>query len=223
MRKLISLILLIVIFAGVYAALTKIQFGKDKMKVSKHYLKNGVKENRAANIVTAVVVNYRGLDTLGEVTILFIGAIGLGVVLYGFSTSKKKVEPVSLILMNGCRLLFPFILLLGAYIITHGHLTPGGGFQGGAIIASGFLLNYLVCQRKRINEKGINIIESLSGTVFIVIGLIGLFVGGYFLSNFLPKGVFNTLFSSGVIPIIYTAIGFKVGAELSGIIYKLME
>ena len=223
MRKLISLILLIVIFAGVYAALTKIQFGKDKMKVSKHYLKEGVKENGAANIVTAVVVNYRGFDTLGEVTILFIGAIGLGVVLHGFSASKKRVEPVSLILMNGCRLLFPFILLLGAYIITHGHLTPGGGFQGGAIIASGFLLNYLVCQKRKVNEKGINIIESLSGTVFIVIGLIGLFVGGYFLSNFLPKGVFNTLFSSGVIPIIYTAIGFKVGAELSGIIYKLME
>jgi multicomponent Na+:H+ antiporter subunit B len=60
--------------------------------------------------------------------------------------------------------------------------------------------------------------------IFIVIGLIGLGIGaGYFLYNFLPKGEFNTLLSAGIIPIIYIAIGFKVGAELSKIIDLLME
>jgi len=223
MRKIISFILLIVIFVGIYFALAQIPYGKNKMNVSKHYINKGLKENGAANIVTSVVLNYRGFDTLGEITILFIGAVGLGLILFGFETKRKDIKPASLILKTGCKLLFPFILLLGIYIFIHGHLTPGGGFQGGAIIASGFLLNYLGCSRKRISEKGINIIESLGGVIFIVIGFIGLFLGDYFLLNFLPKGAVNTLISGGVIPLLYITIGLKVGAELSGIIYKLME
>ncbi len=223
MRKIISFILLIVIFVGIYFALAQIPFAKNKMNVSKHYINKGLKENGAANIVTSVVLNYRGFDTLGEITILFIGAVGLGLILFGFETKRKDIKPASLILKTGCKLLFPFILLLGIYIFIHGHLTPGGGFQGGAIIASGFLLNYLGCSRKRISEKGINIIESLGGAIFIVIGFIGLFLGDYFLLNFLPKGEVNTLISGGIIPLLYITIGLKVGAELSGIIYKLME
>lgn len=223
MRKIISFILLIVIFVGIYFALAQIPYGKNKMNVSKHYISEGLKENGAANIVTSVVLNYRGFDTLGEITILFIGAVGLGMILFGFETKRKDIKPPSLILKTGCKFLFPFILLLGIYIFIHGHLTPGGGFQGGAIIASGFLLNYLGCSKKRISEKGINIIESLGGAIFIVIGLLGLFLGDYFLLNFLPKGAVNTLISGGVIPLLYITIGLKVGAELSGIIYKLME
>jgi len=56
-----------------------------------------------------------------------------------------------------------------------------------------------------------------------VIGLLGLLFGGHFLSNFLPRGTVNTLFSAGIIPIIYIAIGFKVGSELAGIIDNLIE
>ena len=223
MRKIISFILLIIIFVGIYFALAQIPYGKNKMDVSKHYISNGLKENGATNIVTSVVLNYRGFDTLGEITILFIGSIGLGMILFGFETKRKDIKPASLILITGCKFLFPFILLLGIYIFIHGHLTPGGGFQGGAIIASGFLLNYLGCSKKRISEKGINIIESLGGAIFIAIGLLGLFLGHYFLLNFLPKGAVSTLISGGIIPLLYITIGLKVGAELSGIIYKLME
>jgi multicomponent Na+:H+ antiporter subunit B len=116
------------------------------------------------------------------------------------------------------------ILLFGAYVFVHGHLTPGGGFQGGAIVASAFLLVYLGCRGKRAAETGMKITESLGGLIFILIGLIGLLIGGhYFLSNFLPKGTLGSLFSAGTIPIIYVAIGFKVGAELAGVIDNLME
>ena len=224
MRRLISLILLLIIAVGIGLSLMSIPFGKDKIKVGKHYIHDGMRETGAVNIVTSVVLNYRGFDTLGEVTILFIAALGLGTVLYG---KKKKVkeglEPASLILYTGCRLLFPLILLFGAYIFIHGHLTPGGGFQGGAIIASGFLLSYLGCIERRNEKNRFKVTESVGGLVFIVMGLIGLTIGGYFLSNFLPKGIANTLFSGGIIPILYCAIGFKVGAELSGIIYNLIE
>ncbi len=225
MRRVISVILLIIICWGIILALHKIPFGIPKTKVGEYYLNRGRQETGSANIVTSVVLNYRGFDTLGEVTVLFIAAIGLGAVLATLNKKgKRKIEPSSLILNTGCRFLFPLILLFGAYIFIHGHLTPGGGFQGGAIIASAYVLIYLGCRGRRISEIGSKTTESLGGLVFIVLGLVGLAVGGhYFLSNFLPKGQLNTLFSAGIIPIIYIAIGFKVGSELAGVIDNLME
>jgi len=224
MRRAISIFLLIIVTVGISLSLAKIPFGVPKTKVGRHYINEGVKETGAANIVTSVVVNYRGFDTLGEVTVLFIAAIGLGAVLSTVSQkTARKVESASLVLYTGCRLLFPLILIFGTYIFIHGHLTPGGGFQGGAIIASGFLLIYLGCRERRINRVVSNLVESLGGLIFVVIGLLGLVFGGYFLLNFLPKGTANTLFSAGIIPIIYVAIGFKVGSELASIIDNLIE
>jgi len=225
MRTFISIILLIIIASGIIVVLNEIPFGEPKTKIGDYYIDNGREETGASNIVTSVVVSYRGFDTLGEVTVLFVAAIGLGAVL---TTRRKKekrqIEPASLVLTTGCRFLFPLILLFGSYIFIHGHLTPGGGFQGGAIIASAFVLIYLGCQGRRVSQTGNKIAESLGGLVFIIIGLVGLTVGGhYFLSNYLPKGELNLLFSAGVIPIIYIAIGFKVGSELSGIIDNLVE
>ena len=224
MRRIVSILLLIIVALGISLSLAKIPFGTPKTKVGRHYIDEGIKETGAVNIVTSVVVNYRCFDTLGEVTVLFIAAIGLGAVLTASGREKmRKTEPASLVLYTGCRLLFPLILIFGTYIFIHGHLTPGGGFQGGAIIASGFLLIYLGCRERRISRITSNLAESLGGLIFVVIGLLGLAFGDYFLSNFLPKGTANTLFSAGIIPIIYIAIGFKVGSELASIIDNLIE
>lgn len=226
MRKLIIAILLIIIAVGISSSLQHIPFGVSQTKLADHYISKGKEDTGAANIVTSVVVSYRGLDTLGEVTVLFLATIGLGAVLASIQRrTPRKLEKASLILTTGCKFLFPLILLYGAYIFIHGHLTPGGGFQGGAVIASAFVLRYLGChQEKRIRETGSVLAESVSGLVFLCIGLMGLVFGsGHFLNNFLPKGEFNTLISAGIIPIIYIAIGFKVGAELSKIIDLLME
>jgi len=234
MREQISLLLLLIIGAGIVLCLASAPFGaqgakesrqlvKDDVDFGRHYVSKGLEENHGANIVTSVVVNYRGFDTLGEVTVLFIAATGVAAVLY---TRKEKggpasAEPASLIVSTGCRFLFPLILLLGAYIFIHGHLTPGGGFQGGAVVASGFLLVYLGCPQRKMSSAGLSVTESLSGLAFVVVGLVGLAVGGSFLLNFLPKGSAFALFSGGVIPLIYVAIGFKVASELSGIIRNL--
>jgi multicomponent Na+:H+ antiporter subunit B len=224
MRRIIVILLLIILAVGISLSLAKIPFGTPKTKVGQYYINEGIEETGAVNIVTSVVVNYRGFDTLGEVTVLFIAAIGLGAVLTtGVRRETRKTQPASLVLSAGCRILFPLILVFGTYIFIHGHLTPGGGFQGGAIIASGFLLIYLGCRERRINRLASNLVESLGGLVFVVIGLLGLVFGSYFLLNFLPKGTANTLFSAGIIPIIYIAIGFKVGSELASIIDNLIE
>jgi len=225
MRKVISFVLIIIIAAGVFSSLREIPFGIRKNRVSEYYLDHGIKQTGAANIVTSVVVNYRGFDTLGEVTVLFLASIGLAAILYRKKERKsKKGRKSSLILYTGCRFLFPLVILFGAYIFIHGHLTPGGGFQGGAIIASGFLLTMLGCWGwEGINRNRFKIMESLSGLAFVVVGMLGLLYGGYFLFNYLPKGIPNQLLSAGIIPIVYVAIGFKVGAEITGIINDMVR
>ena len=230
MRRIVSIIILAIIAVGFILVFSQIPFGKDKINVANYYIKKGVKETGAVNIVTSVVLNYRGFDTLGEVTVLFIAAIGLGAVLFverkfqknPSNNKEDKTKRASLILRTGSRWLFPLILLFGTYIFVHGHLTPGGGFQGGAIVASGFLLMYLAFPKQSINRKSSSVAESLSGLIFVGIGLLGLIFSGYFLNNFLPKGIPNTILSAGIIPIIYIAIGFKVGFELTGIIDDLL-
>jgi multicomponent Na+:H+ antiporter subunit B len=222
--NIIGLILLFIIAFAVVLSVIWIPFGVPKETVGDYYINEGIDETGAANIVTSVVLNYRGYDTLGEVTILLIAAVGLGAILATIKRkTKKKVVPSSAVLSTGCKFLFPFIMLFGSYIFLHGHLTPGGGFQGGAIIASGYLLVYLGCEKKKINRNRFKIAESLAGLTFVIIGLLGLVFGGYFLLNFLPKGIPNTLLSAGIIPIIYIAIGFKVGSELTGVIDNLIE
>lgn len=224
MRRIIAILLLIIVALGISLSLAKIPFGTPKTKVGKYYINEGVEETGATNIVTSVVVSYRGFDTLGEVTVLFIATIGLGAVLTtSVKRETRKTQPASLVLYTGCMLLFPLILVFGSYIFIYGHLTPGGGFQGGAVIASGFLLIYLGCRERRISRIASNLAESLGGLTFLVIGLLGLVFDSYFLLNFLPMGTANALFSAGIIPIIYIAIGFKVGSELASIIDNLIE
>ncbi|MBN2035663.1 MAG: Na(+)/H(+) antiporter subunit B [Chitinispirillaceae bacterium] len=228
MRPLVALLLLTAVGLALVFCLRELPFGANHIanieKAGRHYLTQGSHETGAANIVTSVVITYRGFDTLGEVAVLFIAAIGLGAVFFG---RRKRVREslcsASMVLRTGCRLLFPFILIFGAYIFIHGHLTPGGGFQGGVIIASGFLLSYIGCADVKTHRTWLTATESLAGSVFVIAGLMGLALGGSFLANFLPKGEFNTLFSAGVIPIIYVAIGFKVGSELAGLVADLLE
>ena len=224
MRKIISITLLAVIAIGIIYCLSEMPFGEAQSRVRGYYITNGVRQTGATNIVTSVVVNYRGFDTLGEVTVLFLAAIGLSAVLHREEKKQKKAgRKSSLILYTGCRFLFPLILIFGAYIFIHGHLTPGGGFQGGAIIASGFLLTMLGCWKWRgIHKRTFKITESIAGLVFIAVGLLGLLYTGYFLYNYLPKGIPGNLFSAGIIPVIYIAIGFKVGAELTGVLDELI-
>lgn len=224
MRKAVALLLVLVVGMGLCAVLANIPFGEDKVDVANHYMRNGPRETGAANIVTSVVVTYRGFDTLGEVTVLFAAAVALGAVLFrGNKPTDEQKEEASLIVRTGSRVLFPFIILLGAYIFLHGHLTPGGGFQGGAVMASGFLLLYLAWPSQPAGRKAFSAVESLSGLAFVAVGVFGIIYGVGFLGNFLPLGARNALLSAGVIPIIYLAIGLKVGAELAGVVGNLME
>ncbi len=121
-------------------------------------------------------------------------------------------------LRSGSRMLFGFVLLLGVYMMSHGHLTPGGGFPGGSLIAAAFLLLYMGDTQFRANVGGFKVLESTMGTIYVLVGLAGLLLGGSFLWNFLDTGLVGQLFSAGILPIVYVVIGLKVGSELIGVL-----
>ena len=129
---------------------------------------------------------------------------------------------------------FPFVMIYGLYIIAHGHLTPGGGFQGGAIVASGaamILVSYgSVWTMGKVKEKNSSTLESTGAIVFIGTAILGLLFAGVFFNNFLfdsnlifnivPKtgstvGILN---SAGTLPIMNFAVGLKVVAGLFAIV-----
>jgi multicomponent Na+:H+ antiporter subunit B len=224
-----SFIALLVLAFGVllFHGVVKLYKVPEKLnRTAEFYNSNEASQIGAANVVTAVVVTYRGLDTLGEVTVLFLAASVIGF----FLKRKKKTAPVdakpagSELMTTASKVLVPGSIILGVYVFVNGHLTPGGGFQGGAIIGTAILLLALANPTYSISKKVFHWIESISGFVFVAIGLAGLLLAGGFLdTRFLPNGEMLSLFSAGAIPLIYSMIGLKVGSEISGIILELND
>ncbi|MBN2280332.1 MAG: Na(+)/H(+) antiporter subunit B [Candidatus Marinimicrobia bacterium] len=224
-KQLFIIITLVFLVIMLLPLMTEVKPFEDLSLVSQKYVNAGPDELGSQNLVTAVVVTYRGLDTLGEVAVLFIATAGIGFFLRKKAVEEKDMKSkASVLVRTGTALLLPLILLLGVYIFLHGHLTPGGGFQGGVVIASGILLLMLAQSDIKINISLLYWIESLSGAFYVIIGILGLALAGGFLDNrFLPLGDFGRLFSAGAIPIIYSLIGLKVGAELVGILNNMQR
>jgi len=227
MIKRLTLILLLAGIGSLFAGLVMNYVADEELNLTaSYYAEQTVEDLGAANIVTAIIVTYRGLDTLGEVTVLFLTAAIVGLVLArGKETAgepQRQLPSPGELLTTGTRLLLPLILLFGAYVFSHGHLTPGGGFQGGAILASAMLLLLLSNPAKRFGHRLITLVESTAGLSFVFIGILGLLLAGGFLDNrILPIGAFGELFSAGAIPLIYTLVGLKVGAEFSSMLVSL--
>jgi multicomponent Na+:H+ antiporter subunit B len=129
---------------------------------------------------------------------------------------------------------FPLVMIYGLYVIAHGHITPGGGFQGGAIVASGcamILVAYgSVWTLGKIKEKNLSIFESIGAISFILLAILGLGFGTVFFKNFLVGSdiifgaiplfgsTISNINTAGVIPLMNFAVGLKVIAGLFGIV-----
>ncbi len=136
-------------------------------------------------------------------------------------TEKNKTVGMSLVVQTVTRWLKGFIFLYGVYIVLYGHLSPGGGFPGGVIIASTFVLLTLSFGKERslgkLGKLLASELDSLGALLFLLVAATGIVWGGTFFSNFIeriaPSRHFH-LFSAGVIPLCNIAIGMKVGASL---------
>ncbi|HEY3775255.1 MAG TPA: MnhB domain-containing protein [Solirubrobacteraceae bacterium] len=196
-----------------------------------------VRQRHATDVITAINFDYRGLDTMGEEFILFAASIGL-VVLLRQERSGREASPAAaagadddeapdpLLALVGRWSVAPLIVL-GIYVVTHGQLTPGGGFQGGVVLASA-LITLLVTDGARgmraIRGHGaLEALEGLGSGGYVAIGVAGLIAGLQFLSNFLPLGTTGALLSSGTITSLSTVVGLEVGAAISLIVAEFAE
>lgn len=126
------------------------------------------------------------------------------------------------------------LICLGIMTILGGHITPGGGFQGGSMIASGVILSLLVYGINRspleFSHLYIDVLESIGALGFITLGLVGLFAGGFFLynigtdlANIIPAFIQNIFHypdttNAGIIPYLNVFVGLKVFVGLSAIV-----
>jgi len=135
----------------------------------------------------------------------------------GMSPIVKKVT----------QLVTGLVFMYGIYIITHGHLTPGGGFAGGAFLSGAFILLVLSFGSDVLNlrreEEEASVVEGLSILTFTLLAVMGFFVGiRAFFANYLPEGRIGELVSAGVIPLYNIAVGVEVGAALLTIFLALV-
>ena len=139
--------------------------------------------------------------------------------------SKEHDKGMSLIVKVITRLIVGIILLYGIYIVLHGHISPGGGFAGGVIIALSFVNLMLAYGKdvalKKLPKAAMSFFGSMGAILFLSIALLG-FSGGYFFLNFLSKEEPFRLFSAGTIPLGDIAISLIVGAGLSAIFIALV-
>ncbi|MBB3541407.1 MULTISPECIES: hydrogen gas-evolving membrane-bound hydrogenase subunit E [unclassified Rhizobium] len=228
MRRVFGL-LCVLIFGVIFASLVSDYDERQTLSaLAVHYLTEVPADLGAPNVVTGILITFRGFDTLGEVAVLFMVAASVGLLLTGEAGGKAPSRDSashiigrgpSELVRNGAEVVLPLIFLFGAYVIMNGHLSAGGGFQGGAVVASGVMLLMLAYPSGSINHGFLSTTESLAGVFYVLIGIVGIAFGSGFLdSHILPRGNFGTLISAGAIPLISALLGIKVGAELSVII-----
>ncbi len=134
---------------------------------------------------------------------------------------------MTLIVKKTTQLLSGLVFLYGIYVILHGHLTPGGGFAGGVIIAGSFILLILAFGSEFMNltreETGTTLIENLAILVVLLIAMAGMIVGArVFFDNWLPAGKVGELISAGVIPLYNIFVGIEVAASILTIFLALV-
>lgn len=188
-------------------------------------------ERRAANAVSAVNYDYRAMDTLGEEFILFAAVTGVSLLLRLTREERaeraREAREIGETLRYAGAAVVATTVLFGIYVMTHGQLTPGGGFQGGAIVATGILLIYLVAGydrfRKVASRDGAEALEALGTGGYAIVGLLGLVLGEVFLQNFLPLGEFRKLLSGGTIPLISLLVGCAVAGGFILLYLEFLE
>ena len=187
--------------------------------------------HHTANVVSAVNFDSRGIDTLGEEVILLASVVGVATLLRPAKGERQRRgltagRTLELTKFAGYQML-GVTLLIGFDVIAHGHLTPGGGFQGGVVLATGFHLLY-VAGRYRALERlrplpAFELGEAAGASAFAGLGVAGLAVLGGFLANLWPDGEFGQLFSAGTVPILNIAVGIEVASGVVVLLAKFLE
>jgi multicomponent Na+:H+ antiporter subunit B len=199
-------------------------------------------ERHTTDLVTAVNFDYRGFDTLGEEFILFISVIGVLTLLRHQREETRKEDevfarsdhqpgrdappPSETVKVTTLALVGPLVAF-GIYIVTHGQISPGGGFQGGVVLATAPLLVYLAGDYKTFKRVASHTIvevgEAIGAFGYAVVGFLGMIAGGVFLQNVLPLGTTGNINSAGTIAVISATVGLEVAGGFVLMMHAFLE
>jgi len=188
------------------------------------YIESGLEETGAVNIVAGMILDYRAFDTLGESHVLFIATI---TVLIMMRSDKKKKKPLDelkyepsddAILQTVSKVLVPVIMIFGIYVILNGHISPGGGFSGGAIIGAGLIL-YLNAYgfektEKFFTEKLYKLVTFFSLAFYALAKCYSFFCGANHLESGISTGTPGAIISAGLILPLNIAVGLVVACTM---------
>jgi multicomponent Na+:H+ antiporter subunit B len=181
-------------------------------------------QRHVTDVVSAISFDYRGIDTLFEEFILLAAVAGISVLLRPLSDESRQlpedkapdraIPPPSPAVWLLAVFLSSLLVLTGIETVTHGQLTPGGGFQGGVVLASAMYVvylgtNYVTVERFRPTPL-LEASDGVGASGYVLIGLLGLFAGASFLSNVVGLGVAGNLISGGTIPLLNLVVGVEV-------------
>jgi multicomponent Na+:H+ antiporter subunit B len=192
-------------------------------------------ERHVTNVPTAINFDYRALDTLGEEFILFAAAVGIAVTVRfrrdeearpAEEPGARAGETSETLRLLGLAVVGP-VLILGLYVVAHGHLTPGGGFQGGVLLAGGLLLVYLAGEYATVRRVRpwplIEAGESAGAGGYALLGLAGLIGSSAFFANLVPLGPLGTVQSGGTIPLANLVVGLEVTAAFTMVFSEILD
>ncbi|MCI9105703.1 MAG: hypothetical protein HFG56_06980 [Lachnospiraceae bacterium] len=204
----------------------------DNNEVSARYIEKGLQETGAINIVTGMILDYRAFDTFGESCVLFIASCCVLVLLRidegkaGEKARKRLAEsddrlfePKNDVILQKCAcILVPLILVFGIYIVLNGHLSPGGGFSGGAVLGSGliFYLNAFGFRKTErfFTEKVYRRITLCALTFYCLAKSYSFFTGANHLESKIPLGTPGAIVSSGLILPLNICVGLVVACTM---------
>lgn len=198
---------------------------------------SAVRERHVTNMVTAVNFDYRAIDTVGEEFMLIAAVTGALVLLRGRRGENVSDAPAPLpgyefrprseALTAICRLFVAITWVFGWYVVLHPQLTPGGGFQGGAILGSGALLVYLGedyrTWRRLIRSQLLDRVEAAGALILGLSGFAALFTHAPLFTNVLPLGRTKAMLSGGLILVENGGVALAVGAGFVLVLLEFLE
>lgn len=208
-------------------------------EVTARYIENGLQETGAVNIVTGMILDYRAFDTFGESNVLFVATITVLILLHfnkRHSNTVSESQEISgkqaligaadrlhepkndIILQTVAKLLVPIIMIFGIYVVLNGHISPGGGFSGGAIIGAGLIL-YLNAfgfekTERFFTENTYKWISFGALTTYCLCKTYSFYCGANHLESHIPLGIPGHILSSGLILILNICVGCVVACTM---------
>jgi multicomponent Na+:H+ antiporter subunit B len=211
-------------------------FGHYQGAYGNQLLRETVAERHTTNVVTAIVFDYRGFDTLGEEFILFASVVGVTMLLRAQKDSDDEEHVLrkapddatrSDAIRIGGLLAIPALFLIGLWVVAFGLVTPGGGFQGGVLLAGALFVVFLAASFRTYYTltptDWVDFAEGAGAAAFTLLGLGALLAGASYLHNFLPSGTRGTLASGGSLSFLNWATALEVTAAMLLLFSEFLE